>query len=214
MNHNHNRHSIRLKNYDYAQPGAYFITICTHNRKYLFGDVVNKNMQLNKFGEIVNQCWVETEKIRPGVIIDEYIIMPNHLHGIIVITNDYQNADSYNNVGAYCDVGAYCNTPLHDTSQRCNTPLQSPSKTIGAIVRGFKSSSTKQINQIRNTPGIPIWQRNYYEHIIRDDESLQRIREYIVQNPAKWEKDKENTDIVQVQNIEPKQSENTNEDNR
>ncbi len=164
---NHRR-SFRLREYDYSQPGAYFITICTHNREYLFGNVVDGKMVLNEFGKIVEQCWLETEKMRNGVIVDAFVIMPNHLHGIIVITDDY--------------VGAYCNTPLR--------VFRSPSKTIGAIVRGFKSASTKRINQIRQTPGFPVWQRNYYEHIIRNEIELNRIRKYIIDNPLKWELDR------------------------
>ncbi len=169
-----NRRSIRLKNYDYSYPGAYFITICTQHRKYLFGNVIDGKMQLNKFGKIVKAEWLETPIIRQNVELDMFVIMPNHLHGIIVIVDD-------------TNVGAYSNTPL----QKTNT-FRSPSRTLGAIIRGFKSAATKNINEYRWTPGIPVWQRNYYEHIIRSKGELSRIREYIHTNPLKWEFDREN----------------------
>ncbi len=169
----HHRRSIRLPGYDYSQSGSYFITICTHNRECLFGEIVNNEMVLNEYGNIVKNCWIETKIIRPGIQLDEFVVMPNHFHGIIVITDEYRK-----------NVGAYCDTPLHENR------FHSPSRTIGSIVRGFKSQTTKQINQIRQTPGMPVWQRNYYEHIVRDKMDLHRIRQYIMDNPKNWEMDK------------------------
>jgi REP element-mobilizing transposase RayT len=165
-----NRKSIRIPGYDYSQPGWYFITICTQHRQHIFGNVDDGEMILNKSGEIAKSEWVNTINIRTNIVLDEYIIMPNHMHGIIVINN-------INNVGAYRD------TPLQ-------TEFKSPSKTVGAIVRGYKSTVTKQINQFRNTPGVQLWQRNYWEHIIRDETELNRIRTYIINNPLKWQDDR------------------------
>ena len=180
----HHRRSIRLKGYDYSQEGAYFITICCHNRQGIFGEIKNGKMHLNKYGKIAETEWRKTAVIRNNVELDEFIIMPNHVHGIIKITDV---------------VGAYCNTPqqirnttrqirntpqqIHNTTQQ--TGFRSPSQTIGSIIRGFKSTTTKQINQIRHTPGLPVWQRNYYEHIIRNKQALHRIRYYIINNPKK-----------------------------
>ncbi len=158
----HYRRSIRLKGYDYSQKGAYFVTICAYNRELLFEDEGTKR--------ILEKEWLSTRDIRQDVVIDEFAVMPNHLHGIIVITDG---------------VGAYCNTPLQNR-------FKSPSKTVGAIIRGFKSTTTKQINLVRNTPRSPIWQRNYYDHIIRNEYELNKIREYIQNNPLKWDLDKEN----------------------
>jgi len=166
----HQRRSIRLKAYDYSQAGAYFVTICTKDRECLFGDIVDEKMCINEIGEIVQAEWLRTAKIRPNVSLDEFIIMPNHLHGIIMI-NDGRGVLQY--------------APTE-------SPFRSPSQTIGAIIRGFKSATTKQINKYTNTPGKPVWQRNYYDRIIRDEDELNRIREYIIYNPAKWAEDKEN----------------------
>ncbi len=165
----HHRRSIRLKQYDYSQIGVYFVTICTYHRDCLFGKIINGEIILNEIGLLVQNEWVKTEKIRDNILIDVYLVMPNHLHGIIMINN----------------VGAYGHTPLQNV-------FRSTSKTIGAIIRGFKSTTTKQINQYRQNPYLPVWQRNYYEHIIRNEDELSHIREYILNNPLQWEYDREN----------------------
>jgi len=165
----HHRRSIRLKQYDYSQIGVYFVTICTYHRDCLFGKIINGEIILNEIGLLVQNEWVKTEKIRDNILIDVYLVMPNHLHGIIMINN----------------VGAYSHTPLQNV-------FRSTSKTIGAIIRGFKSTTTKQINQYRQNPYLPVWQRNYYEHIIRNEDELSHIREYILNNPLQWEYDREN----------------------
>ncbi len=184
-NPNYHRHSIRLPGYDYSQPGAYFITICTHNRQCLFGEIVDGEIMMNEFGELVKTEWQKTGIIRPNIVIDAFVIMPNHLHGILIINDDF----------------CYC----RDTLQRVSTigrkinennqieQFGKPTKnSIPTIVRLFKSTTTKQINQIRQTPGIPVWQRNYYEHIIRDTDDLSRIRHYIADNPKNWNNDEYN----------------------
>jgi len=171
----HHRRSIRLKEYDYSQAGGYYITICSYSGKCIFGDIVNDQMILKELGKIVRNEWLKTERIRENVELDAFMVMPNHFHGIIILTDNGRSFKELDIVGAYGD-----------------TPLQSPSKTIGAIVRGFKSATTKQINQFRNAPGLSVWQRNYYEHIIRNENDLNRIREYIINNPLKWELDDEN----------------------
>lgn len=155
----------------------YFITICTHNRECLFGEIVGAYghtplqqpvMQLNAYGEIVRNEWLKTPTIRPYVVLGEWIIMPNHIHVIIIIVARAMGAG----------VSPYAPT------------FRSPSHTVGAIVRGFKSAVTKQINIQRDTPGLPVWQRNYWEHIIRDEQSYVNIANYIHNNPAMWQADK------------------------
>ncbi len=179
----HHRRSIRLRGYDYSQPGWYFVTIVTHKRQNIFGRVANGQMVLNDAGEIVKTEWLKTREIRGNIKLDAFVIMPNHIHGIIVIMDNF--------AGAYCNTPPlhYRHTPLQQ-HRHAVTPFQSPSKTIGAIVRGFKSAATKQINQIRNTPGMPVWQRNYWDHIIRNERELNRIRNYIINNPKKWNDDR------------------------
>jgi len=168
----HHRRSIRLAGCDYSQAGAYFVTVCAQDRICLFGDIMNGEMRLNDAGKIVHDEWLRTADIRSNVELDVFVVMPNHFHAIILLHPDGRG-----------------------TLQRAPTVEQfgkPTSNTIPTIVRLFKSVSTKRINEIRHTPGAAIWQRNYYEHIIRNDESLNRIREYIMTNPIRWEADEEN----------------------
>lgn len=186
-----NRRSIRLKGYDYSQPGWYFVTIIVKNHDYLFGKVEMGVMVLNKYGKIAHDEWQKTVNIRQHVELDRYIIMPNHVHGIIRITGENKNTEKK-------ELGAYNNpSPLqsvkHNANQSSQSGFQSPSKTIGAIVRGYKSAVTHQINSMCNTPGMARWQRNYWEHIIRNEQELNRIRQYIYNNPANWSLDQNNS---------------------
>ena len=179
----HHRRSIRLAGYDYSAEGGYFITVVTHKRICLFGEVKGGEMQLNEFGKIVFEEWYKTATLRPNVELleDEFVVMPNHIHGIIWINEDYQNVSSFNSMIANSPVGAYS-----------HTPLRSPSHTIGAIIRGFKSAVTTRINTIRNFKGSSLWQRNYYEHIINSEKDYENIANYIDTNPLNWEIDSEN----------------------
>jgi REP element-mobilizing transposase RayT len=177
----HHRHSIRLKGYDYTRPGAYFVTIVTKNREYLFGDVVAGVMKPNDAGCIIETVWHELPARFPIVELDAFIVMPNHIHGIIILSDPVD------------PVGAGSPRP----TARAGLPrpwARKPRPYIGQIVAFYKYQTTKRINQIRGTPGAPEWQRNYYEHIIRNDDELSRIREYIQNNPAAWKTDDENTD--------------------
>ena len=183
--------NIRLRDYDYSQSGAYFITICTYHRECLFGEISetngSRNLVLNRFGKIILDEWLRTPAIRHEILLDEFIVMPNHFHAIIIINNA---------------VGAYGHTPLQSHTRLQAPRLRSPSKTVGAPVRGFKSTITRDINQIRHTLYAPVWQRNYYERIIRNDEELNRIREYIQYNPTQWELDRENPERTGISPIE------------
>lgn len=172
----HHRRSTRLPDYDYAQSGTYFITICTQGRTCLFGDVVDGEMQLNKLGRIVHEEWLRTESIRSEVELDAFLVMPNHFHGVVVITTPAPPAGRTSG-----SVGTHG-----------RASLQRAPKSLGSLVAGFKSIVTKRINQLRNTAGVPVWQSNYYERIIRDEKELNAVRQYIVGNPAKWPEDKEN----------------------
>ena len=163
----YHRRSIRLKGYDYSQSGGYYLTIVTQDRKCLFGDIINGKMILNESGRFAQKCWLDIPKHFPHVYLDEFIIMPNHIHGIIIIDDKYVGAKNF--------------SPL---------PFRSPSKTVGSIIRGFKIGVTKWFRN--NTDVYDVWQRNYWEHVIRDDNDLNRIREYIINNPSQWEMDNEN----------------------
>jgi len=176
----HHRRSVRLKGYVYSKPGWYFITLCTKNREMLFGDVDDCKMVLNDTGEIIKTEWLKTGDIRANVFLDQFVIMPNHVHGILQIVEMDEN-----NVGAHSDV------PLqYNVSEKTEQFGKSTRNSIPTIIKLFKSTTTKQINQIRKISGISIWQRNYYERIIRDEPELNRIRKYIIENPFKWQEDK------------------------
>lgn len=165
----HHRRSIRLKGYDYSQVGAYFVTICTNNRESFFE---NESIK-----EIAEKYWKEIPNNFKNIELDEYIIMPNHLHGIIVIKN----------VGAVHEPPN--NRAIHEL------PLQSKQQYkifLPQIIGWFKMNSAKSINKILKREGQPFWQRNYYEHIVRNETELNKIREYIINNPLKWELDFEN----------------------
>ncbi len=174
------RKSIRLKEYDYTQPGAYFVTICTYRRAHLFGQVVDGEMRLNAFGKIVWEEWFRTAQVRPYVELfeNEFVVMPNHIHGIIWIVEH--------------DVGA--TRRVAPTSRRvAPQPPRGPvPQSLGAIIAQFKSVVTKRINTLRGTPGAPVWQRNYWEHVIRTERALNAIRRYIIENPARWHLDRYN----------------------
>jgi REP element-mobilizing transposase RayT len=181
-----NRRSIRLKDYDYASEGAYFITICTFMKEKQFGKVDDGRMILDECGEIVREEWLITKDIRPNIELGQYVIMPNHFHGILFIVENMGRKSRGGMVGAGGVRGVSQYSPTGVPS------LRSTSQTIGAIIRGFKGAATKRINIIRKLPNIPVWQRNYYEHVIRNREDLGRIRKYIVENPINWKTDENN----------------------
>jgi REP element-mobilizing transposase RayT len=186
----HHRKSIRLKGYDYSQAGLYFITICCQDRECRFGKIENDKMILNNLGKIADECWLEIPKHFPNFILHEYIVMPNHVHGIIELVND-------DNV-----VGVDNFQPLqHHNESRRNEFQKMIPRSIGSIVKGFKIGVTKWFRINENVSVAvgnfqtqqsqqKLWQRNYYEHIIRNEQSYQTISDYIINNPVKWKGDK------------------------
>jgi len=168
----HHRRSIRLQGYDYGQAGMYFITVCVGGRECLFGKVVQGKMILHQVGQIVEEEWLKTPVLRPLVVLDEFVVMPNHFHAILLIVTAGR--------------GTARRAP---TTERFGKPV---SGSLPTIVRSFKSATTTRINGLRGTPGVPLWQRGYYEHVIRNEDELQHIREYILTNPLRWELDREN----------------------
>jgi len=169
-NHLPNRRSIRLKEYDYSQAGAYFITVCTFNRRCLFGKVVDAAVQLNAVGEIVSSEWLRSAEMRAEVMLDVFVVMPNHVHGIIFIDGSV-------------------NTAL--TLPRADANRAGP-HLVGTIINGFKAAATRRIRALNGIAQEPVWQRDYYEHIIRNERRPDAIREYIANNPANWANDREN----------------------
>lgn len=194
----HHRRSIRLKGYDYTRPGAYFVTMCTGNRKCLFGKTSGEIMQLNKFGTMIHTCWSNLPKHFAHIRLDTCVVMPNHIHGIIIITdaNIDRRGEAFSSPLKLCPGLVTENaSPLHPRTQ---SPHGTSSGSLGAIMQNSKSVSTRKINQSNNTPGVTLWQRNYYEHIIRNEHSLNTIRQYIMYNPLMWAYDMDNPDRHQV----------------
>ena len=150
------RRSLRLPGYDYSRAGAYFITACTQNRVMLFGGVIDGDVRLNEMGTIVQQTWEDLPRHYLGIALDAFIVMPNHVHGIIILA--------------------------HESERRHAIP---------EIVRGFKTFSARRVNERAGKSGV-LWQRGYYEHVIRNEKALDRIRAYIANNPARWADDPEN----------------------
>ena len=157
----HHRHSIRLRGYDYTWPGAYFVTICTHQRENLFADP--------RFLRIAERAWraIPDHPHAGRVSLDAWVVMPNHVHGLLILQScDGQPGPS-------------------------EAPIGAPAGSLGAIVGNYKSVVARRINDLRRTPGAPVWQRNYYERVVRDDRQLVAFRRYITENPARWAADAE-----------------------
>ena len=175
------RRSIRMAGFDYTQPGAYFVTIVTVHRECTFGEVVNGEMRVNHLGMIARNEWFRSTILRPNLQLnsDEFVVMPNHVHGIIWLIGD--NPD-------YPSRGAATLRPYHQPGIQ---PRQVFPNSLGAIVRAYKAAVTYQINSIRNSRRSPVWQRNFYEHIIRNQLELENIAGYIIGNPAIWADDPE-----------------------
>jgi len=169
----HHRRSIRLKGYDYTQAGAYFITICSYQRGHVFGEIIDGEMKLNPWGEIARAEWFKTTELRSYVELyeDEFVVMPNHAHGIIWLNE---------NVGA---------RRRRAPTEKFGQPVAG---SIPTIVRAYKSAVTHAINGLENSRGCVIWQRNYYEHVIRNEKELSVIARYIYYNPFNWQLDRDN----------------------
>lgn len=184
----HHRRSIRLKGYDYSSKGIYYVTLCVNSRLCLFGDVINGEMKLNDAGKMVDEIYREIPEYYPGVDTDEHSVMPNYFHGIIILNDD--------NVGA-----PHRGRPLMKAENGLGQ-AQRPAPTVkrlslGDVIGRFESFTMHQyILGVKNHQWESfykrLWQRNYYEHIIRNEKELHQIREYIINNPLKWEEDRNN----------------------
>ena len=182
----HHRNSIRLKGYDYSQEGGYYLTIVTYGRQVLFGAVVGGKMRVNAMGKIVQECWGEIPDHFPNVGVDDFVVMPNHVHGILFI-HENNRAATYS-------------IPLAGARTRRGTIYRAPTKTeqfgkptagsLPTIVRTFKATVTRRAG--RELSSSNIWQRNYYEHILRDQADYERVASYILDNPLDWDQDEEN----------------------
>ena len=211
----HHRHSIRLQRYDYSQAGAYFITICTQNRECLFGEIADEEMKMNDAGQMVQTVWDEMPNRFDGLELDRFVVMPNHIHGIIVLP---RRGESCIRPCATPDIRPCISPGIHfrihsDPTNGRSTdhggdhrggdhrgeykirPYGTMPGTVGRIIQAFKSITTHEYtNGVKQHGWLPfpgkLWQRNYWEHIIRNESELNRIHEYIKNNPAQWESDR------------------------
>jgi len=167
------RRSIRLPGYDYRQSGVYFVTLCTYQKAKLFGTVVDGELKLNDLGEVVSEEWQLIPRHRRNVLIDQFVVMPNHFHGLVITDSCYTNESRG-----------------HNSLQDVKPPRTLSAGSLGAIVGQFKLAVSRQAKYRRLHPYKSIWQRNYYDHIVRNEASLKDIRRYIVENPARWRDDR------------------------
>ena len=192
----HHRNSIRLKGHDYSQAGLYFITICVKDREYSFGEIIHDKMILNSAGIIADKCWLEIPNHFPHTILHEYIIMPNHIHGIIELVRNIvrplhdvgtrhvvslrDNPDNH--------VGASHVIPIPGPQHNQNQFSKPIPGSVSVIIQQYKSSVKRLCN--KNNIANFQWQSRFYDHIIRDERSYHRIAEYIINNPVEWNDDK------------------------
>jgi len=183
----HHRRSIRFRGYDYSQPGAYYLTLCTHEKEHLFGEIAGGEMKRNECGEIVRQGWEDFPRRYPAVQVDSFVVMPNHIHGILLVgaIHELPQGDFQ---------GATRESPQRQFQRAVHEPPLRRRMLLPKLIGYLKMTTSKRINEIRGTPGSPVWQRNYYEHIIRNEDELGKIREYVATNPVQWLADPENAD--------------------
>jgi putative transposase len=167
----HHRRSIRLRGYDYSQRGIYFVTICTNKKECFLGKVSNGAVVLEDAGWAVRKTWLSLPERFPGAVLDQFVVMPNHLHGVIAIIRQ---------------------TPRGGKKGAASSAPTTVLPTLGEMMRAFKSVSAIEINCILGRRGRPVWQRNYFEHIVRDGRDLEKIYKYMADNPLQWEFDREN----------------------
>jgi REP element-mobilizing transposase RayT len=180
----HHRRSIRLRGYDYRQAGAYFTTFCTYQKELLFEDPV--------LCRVVETQWQRIPRHFPHVRLDAWVVMPNHVHGIVVITDDPRRGEASRATDSHAEpVPEQMRRSFDEMASGDASPLPSRASgvaagSLGAIIGNFKSVTARRINRLRRTPGLPVWQRNYYEHVVRNERALQAIRQYIADNPDRW----------------------------
>jgi REP element-mobilizing transposase RayT len=191
---NRGRKSPRLQGYDYTQGGAYFITICTHQRLHLFGEIINGEMKRNAWGQIAAACWDQIPNHYPHVHIDSHVVMPNHVHGILCIINDPKPPPGTSDRRTSTPVGTtYMSStqtpPPPNTPTDQYRPTGAPSGSIGVIVGTYRAAVTRSIRREFPDERGKIWQARYHDHIIRDEQGFNKIREYVLHNPELWQDD-------------------------
>jgi REP element-mobilizing transposase RayT len=187
---NPKRRSIRLPEYDYTQQGAYFITICSHLKKHIFGEITSGSMKLSPVGEIAHYQWHQLPQHFNNIELDTFIIMPNHIHGILIITKPQQPITRRDSPDLSNEDTPQVSTLTPFPPSNYKQPHGAVPGSVGAIIQNYKSRTSRKINTLLRSKINPIWQRNFYEHIIRDETDYERIVEYIENNPISWSDDK------------------------
>ncbi|MGH2550357.1 MAG: transposase, partial [Thermomicrobiales bacterium] len=196
-----NGRNHRLRSYDYRSGAGYFITICTNQREPLLGEIDDGIVYLSYPGDVVLTAWENLEERFPTAMTDMFVIMPNHIHGILFLGTVVDEERAVAENGRASPTATHKEGPIHvaaglalPSSQYEQIPRRNEPPKLGDVIGAFKSISARNANKILGRTGQPFWQRNYYEHIIRDDASLERIRKYIANNPVNWAQDEENTE--------------------
>jgi len=172
----HHRRSYRLRGYDYAQPGLYFLTICTHDRACLFGTIADGIMVNSDLGDLVSLEWLRSFELRAEVVCDTWVLMPNHLHAVVGIAGDETPTAA----------------PPSPVRTHGSASLHRAPRSISSFVAGFKAAATKWVNHARGTPGAPLWLPRFYDHVIRTNHAAESIRAYVRTNPDRWPHDIDN----------------------
>lgn len=191
-----------LRGHNYAAPGGYFMTLCTQGKRCVFGRIESGKMQLNPAGRAVHQAWLGLPERFPSLYLDAFVVMPNHMHGVLVFIGEGLAPPA--DVAARTPVDAvsidFAQSSIFAPAMVVGDPAEggaSPAPTgcpfaLGDVVRAFKSLSTVAVNRVLRRRGVQLWQRNYYEHIVRNGDDLDNIRRYVFDNPLRWALDPEN----------------------
>jgi len=183
------RRTTRLRDYDYRSPAAYFVTICTHERECSLGQVVDGEVVPSAYGRIAGACWCRLPSLFAFVELDAHVIMPNHLHGIVVLPGDTCRVE------APADRLAARQSSIGAGASPASLARGTIPGSLAAVIQSFKSVSTRRVNALNErdrAPGRVLWQQGYYEHVVRNDRSLEEIRDYITSNPFDWQRDEYN----------------------
>jgi putative transposase len=191
--------TVRLRHHRYDEPGAYSLTIVAHNRNSLFGEIIEGEMCLNNLGEIVREEWLRSAQVRPAFELDAFVIMPNHVHGIVMLNESARSAERIESARSAALQEGTCREIQTKSARSAALPLRNKNErspaSISSFVAGFKAAVTSRIRALLKEPGFQVWQPRFHDHVIRADDDLQAIREYINNNPQQWNLDRENPEF-------------------
>jgi putative transposase len=185
------RKLLRLQTHNYSQPASYFITICTHKNKYLLGSIQNETIRLTPIGEIIRQTWLTLPDRFPRLVLDTFVIMPNHLHTLLTLTPPPSAKPSSPPHAVPPSLVRAALGPPGVSTSKLSPAAHSDNYSVSDIIRAFKSISAQKVNRLCHPDRFPLWHRSFHDHIIRDADDVQNIQRYILENPARWVQDAE-----------------------